>query len=238
MNTVKNNKYINYLKLAGLGLLCIFIYFFTSSIELDFLKLFNINYKDLPLNIKVIYLISWEIVMMCLIMLILNKKVSRDFSNMKKNHKEYFKKYFKFYLMSLGIMLISNFIINILLNNGLSSNEETLRETFNVSPIYIYFSSVIFAPVVEELVFRQSIRNMIPNKIIFILVSGLLFGGLHILTGYSGPMDLLYLIPYCAPGFAFAYILADSDNIFISIALHLMHNGILISLQFLLLIFS
>ena len=35
-----------------------------------------------------------------------------------------------------------------------------------------------------------------------------------------------------------AYILADSDNIFISIALHFMHNGILIALQFILLIFS
>lgn len=238
MSLTKSDKFKNYFKLAGIGFLCIFIYFFTSSIELDFLKLFNINYEDLPIIVKVIYLISWEIIMICLLMLVLNKKISRDFSNMKKNHKDYFKKYFKYYLIALAVMMMSNFFINIVLNNGIASNEEALRETFEISPIYIFFSSVVFAPIVEEIVFRQGIRNIIPNKILFILVSGLVFGGLHILSGYSGPMDLLYLIPYCAPGFAFAYILADSDNIFISIALHLMHNGILVSLQFLVLIFS
>ena len=76
------------------------------------------------------------------------------------------------------------------------------------------------------------------NKILFIIISGIIFGGLHVITGFSSPIDLLYLIPYCAPGFAFAYILADSDNIFIPISLHFMHNGILIALQFMLLIFS
>lgn len=221
-----------------LGLLCIFIYFFISSIEIDFISIFNLDYNNMPTYLKVVYLITWEIITICLIMLILNKKIVKDFNNMKKNHKEYFKKYFKYWLIAVGIMMVSNLFINIIADNGISSNEEVLRDTFKISPLYIFFSSVIYAPIVEELVFRQSIRNIFKNKIIFIIISGLVFGGLHIITGYSGPIDLFYLIPYCAPGFAFAYILADSDNIFISIALHFMHNGILIALQFLLLIFS
>ena len=135
-------------------------------------------------------------------------------------------------------MIMSNLFINVFVTDGIASNEEVLRETFKISPIYIYFSSVIFAPIVEELVFRQGLKNIFPNKILFILISGLVFGGLHVLTGYSNPTDLLYLIPYCAPGIAFAYILADSDNIFITIAIHCMHNGVLVALQFLVLIFS
>lgn len=238
MDFIKKDKLMNYFKNAGLGFLCIFIYFFISSIEVEFLNIFNVDYDNLPLVIRVIYLIMWEIITICLMLLTLNKKISKDINLMKQNHKTYFKKYFKFYLIALAIMIMSNFIINMFITNGVASNEEVLRETFKVSPIYIFFSSVIYAPIVEELVFRQSIRNIIPNKIFFILVSGLVFGSLHILTGYSGPIDLLYLIPYCAPGFAFAYILADSDNIFISIALHCMHNGILVALQFLVLIFS
>ncbi|MBP3461550.1 MAG: CPBP family intramembrane metalloprotease [Bacilli bacterium] len=236
---MKNSKkFINYLVNALLGFGCIFIYFFISDLEIYFLSLFGIDYTELSTSFKIIYLIIWEIVTICLIALLLNKKLSKDFENMKKNHKQYFKKYFKFWLIAVAIMMISNLFINFFLDNGISSNEETLREMFKISPIYIFFSSVIYAPFVEELVFRQSIKNIIPNKIIFIIVSGLIFGGLHIVSGYSGLTDLLYLIPYCAPGFAFAYILADSDNIFISIALHFMHNGILIALQFILLIFS
>lgn len=237
MKFFNDTKFGRYLKTAGIGLLCILLYFIIPSLELSFLNICGIDYDTMPISLKVFYLIIWEIITMCSIVLILNKKITKDFNDMKKNHKKYFKKYFKFWLISVGIMLISNLFIN-LMSNGIAGNEESLRETFKISPFYIYFSSVIYAPLVEELVFRQSIRNIIPNKILFVLASGLIFGGLHILSGYSGPMDLLYLIPYAAPGIAFAYILADSDNIFISIALHLMHNGILVSLQFLLLIFS
>lgn len=233
-----NNKIKNYTKNAFLGILCIIIYFGLSDMQVSFLSLFHINYNEMSLPFKVTYLIIFEILLMSLIVLVLNKKISKDFQNMRKYHKEYFKKYFKFWLISVGIMMLSNFIINFFVKTGISANEETIRETFKISPIYIFFSSVIFAPVVEELVFRQSLKNIIPNKYIFIIVSGIIFGGLHVITSLTSVTDLLYLIPYCAPGFAFAYILADSDNIFIPISLHFMHNGILIALQFILLIFS
>ncbi len=233
-----NNKIKNYTKNAFLGILCIIIYFGLSDMQVSFLSLFHINYNEMSLPFKVTYLIIFEIFLMSLIVIVLNKKISRDFQNMRKYHKEYFKKYFKFWLISVGIMMLSNFIINFFVKTGISANEETIRETFKISPIYIFFSSVIFAPVVEELVFRQSLKNIIPNKYIFIIVSGIIFGGLHVITSLTSVTDLLYLIPYCAPGFAFAYILADSDNIFIPISLHFMHNGILIALQFILLIFS
>lgn len=225
-------------KYALLGFLCIIIYFSIKDLELIFFGIFNINYDEFSLSIKVVYSILWETIIMCSIIFLLSKQLTKNFKDLKKNHKEYFKKYFKFWLISVAIMMVSNVFITLITGSELSSNESTLRETFKISPIYIYFSSVIFAPAVEELVFRRSIKNIIRNKYIFILVSGLVFGGLHVIGDFSGPLDLLYLIPYCAPGFAFAYILADSDNVLITIALHLMHNGVLMSLQFILLFFS
>lgn len=225
-----------YISNAFKGLLCILIYLFSSNLELGLLDIFNVDYNSLPLNMKVTYLIMWEIVIIGTIALILNKQLSKDINDMKKNHKSYFKKYFKFWLISIGIMMMSNAIIGILNKGAIAGNEATLRESFKISPIYIFFSSVIYAPICEELIFRRSFRNMIPNKFIFILVSGLVFGGLHVIGSYSNPADLLYLIPYCAPGIAFAYMLADSDNVLISMGLHFMHNGILMSLQFLALI--
>ena len=50
--------------------------------------------------------------------------------------------------------------------------------------------------------------------------------------------DILYLIPYSALGISFAYILQKTDNIFVTIGLHFMHNGILMALQVLVLIFG
>jgi len=226
----------NYIKEASKGIICILIYLFSSKFELGLLELLNIDYNNMPLSIKVTYLIIWEIIIVSCIALVLNKKIEKDIKDMKKNHKIYFKKYFKFWLIAVGIMMMSNAIIGILNNGSVAGNEEALRDMFKISPIYIFFSSVIYAPLCEELIFRQSFRNLIPNKFFFIIVSGFVFGALHVVGSYSSPVDLLYLIPYCAPGLAFAYILADSDNIFISTGLHFMHNGILIALQFLFLI--
>ena len=225
-----------YISEASRGLLCVLIYFFSNSLEIGLLNMLNIDYSSLPLNIKVTYLIMWEIVIVGTIALILNKQLDKDIKDMKKNHKAYFKKYFKFWLIAIGIMMMSNAMISIVNHGSIAGNEATLRDMFKVSPLYIFFSSVIFAPICEELIFRQSFRNLIPNKVLFILVSGIVFGGLHVIGTITNPIDLLYLIPYCAPGIAFAYMLADSDNILVSMGLHFMHNGILISLQFLLLI--
>lgn len=238
MNESLKKKIGNYFINALIGFCVIFVYFFISEIEIPFLKLFNIDYNSMSTNIKIIYILIWELLTMAIIMLILNKKLSKDIIDMKKNHKKYFSKYFKYWLIAVGVMMVSNLIIGLISSENLPSNEETIRNLFKISPIFIFLSSVIYAPIVEELVFRQGIKNLIPNKIVFIITSGLIFGGLHIIGGYSGPFDLLYLIPYCSPGFAFAYMLADSDNVLISSGMHFMHNGILISLQFIILFFS
>ena len=55
---------------------------------------------------------------------------------------------------------------------------------------------------------------------------------MHIFGNVSNLYDVLYIIPYSIPGFIFAYIYTESDNIFSSMGLHFMHNLILISLQF------
>ncbi len=233
-----NKKFYSYLKNATIGLIVILIYFILSNSQTIIFDLFNVDYNIMPTIIKVVYTIIWEIFSMSLIMLILNKTLSKDIQDIKINHKKYFSKYLKFWLIGLGIMMMSNLFINIFVNSGLPSNEETIRKLFDISPIYIFISSVIYAPIVEELVFRQSIRNIITNKYLFIFVSGLVFGGLHVIGGMNSLVELVYLIPYCTPGFIFAYILTDCDNVLVSSGLHFLHNGILISLQFFLLFFS
>ena len=69
-------------------------------------------------------------------------------------------------------------------------------------------------------------------------MSGLIFGCMHVLGSAETLTDLLYIIPYGIPGCAFAYILCKTDNIFVSMGFHFLHNGLLVALQFILLIFG
>lgn len=238
MISLTKNKLEIYFKNASLGLLAILIYFGLPLLEGLPFELLHIDTKTLPMIGKVIYMIAFETIMICLIAFIFRKKLKKDLQDMKINHMNYFSKYLKFWLIGLLIMMLSNALITIISENGIAGNEQAIRDLFDVSPIYVFFSAVIFAPIVEELIFRQGIRNIVPNNILFILISGLVFGGLHVMTDLRSVTDLLYLIPYCTPGFIFAYILVKTDNIFVSMGLHFMHNGLLISLQFFILFFS
>lgn len=235
----------HYLKNAGIGILVLLSYFILPLLsELPF-AIANVNINTIPLWAKVVYMIFFETIILLIIVLLLKDKLKKDFYDLKENHQTYFKDCLKYWLIALGVMMFSNLLINANSANGISDNQKILQETFKISPLYIFFSSVIWAPIVEELTFRQAIRNIIKPTILFILVSGLLFGGMHVLASYSSlkeiwakPMELLYIIPYSAPGFAFAYMLQKYDNTFISIGFHLMHNGILMALQFFLYFFS
>ena len=131
-------------------------------------------------------------------------------------------------------MMISNFIINSL-TGTIAGNEQSIQNTLTKLPLYTFIQAAIFAPFVEEMVFRQSIKNIITNKTTFIIASGLIFGGLHVIGNIHTLYDILYIIPYATPGIVFAYILAKTDNIFVPITIHFIHNFLLITLQLLLL---
>lgn len=219
-------------KSIGIGLGAILVYFLFPYLQSIPFIIFSAPTIDMPLELKVLYLIAFNSLTAAIIMFIYKKKIIKDFNKFKKNSTKYFTKYIKYWFLCLGIMMVSNLIINTLITNNLPANEQAIRDTFDISPLYIFFSAVIYAPIVEELVFRQSIKNIFSNKIVFIIISGLLFGGMHVFGDFKTLSDLLYIIPYSAPGIMFAYMLADSDNIFVPISFHLIHNGILISLQF------
>lgn len=227
-----------YIKNAAIGIIAIIMYIVLSEIELFPFQALGVDVNSLPSFIKIAYLLIYEVMVISVMLIIFNKKITKDFKDILLNHKEYYSKCMKYWLIGLVVMILSNSLLAIMSEGGIAGNEEALREMFKTSPIYIYLSSIIYAPIVEELVFRQGIRNIFGRNILFIIISGVVFGGLHVITSATTTFDLLYIIPYSSLGIAFAYMLYKTDNIFVSMGFHFMHNGILIAMQFLTLFFS
>lgn len=226
-----NGKYI--LK----GIAVIFIYFFFSYFQSLPFALLHINTNQLPTIVKIIYTLSIELLMLSIIFYIFEKEFKLAFQDLKKNHLKYFNQNLKYYLIGLIVMIVSNLFINIL-GGGLSTNETTIRTEFNILPIYTFISAVILAPIVEESVFRLAFRAIFKDDILFIIISSLVFGGLHLITNPLNELFPLYLISYSCCGFAFAYMLKKTNNIFVSTFFHFMHNGLILALQTFLFIFS
>lgn len=235
---MKNNEVKDYSIIKGL---CTFVmYFILSSMSTSFLRLFNIHMSDMDIVSKQIYLISYNILVAAIFLYAYKNDIKKQWIDFKKNYKKYFKENIKYWLFALAIMYASNLVIAIIKyqttgNISTAENEEVIRQTLSYAPIYTFIAASFLAPIIEEMTFRFSLRKVFKNDILFVIVSSLIFGGLHVLTENVSTLDLLYLIPYCAPGFAFAIILVKTKNIFSTMSLHLLHNTILMTLQVILL---
>lgn len=192
-------------------------------------EIFNINIEKLGNLSKTIYLILCDIGYMIILYMIYRKSINKDIKSYFKNFGINFETSFKYYFLGLIIMLVSNVIITLFFKEANAGNEEQVREAINSLPIYMIFSVSIYAPFVEEIIFRKSIKEIIPQKntitkYLYILTSGFIFAGMHLLGQITNPLDYLFIIPYGALGIAFAALYHKTDNIFSSVFMHMMHN--------------
>ena len=220
---IKNDKVYYVLKLTALFILFII----WDSI---FLSIFGNIIMKLSLSYKIFF--SFIVSLLFLILMI-----SVYFKTLKKDFKLFFKDFFnnmetsiKYWLIGFTIMIISNLIIVIISKGAIAGNEEQVRKLIDISPLYMLFSVSIYAPLTEELLFRKGFRDIIKNKWLYIIVSGCVFGGLHVIGNIASPIDVLYLIPYCSLGIAFAYTYYKTNNIFSTICMHSIHNTMAIVL--------
>lgn len=223
-------EYKKYIKIAGIGFATIIVYSLTSLLEIGIIILTKMDISKMSIMQKSIYLIFCEALVMTIIAIINKNKLKENIKNLKKNISEYFTQGLKLYALALLIMIISNLLIT-QITHGIPGNEETIRQTINKAPLYMVFSAVFFAPFTEEMVFRNSIKNIIQNKYTYIITSGLIFGGLHVIGNINTIYDLLYIIPYATPGVAFAIILQKTDNVLVPMGIHFLHNGLLMTIQ-------
>ena len=155
------------------------------------------------------------------------------FNMLKEDYKKYintkdsFKTSLKYWLKGFGLMYISNLILVLFVFKGkIATNEELNREILSKVPLIGFLEVSLVAPFVEELIFRFGLRKFIGKNKYFPIITALVFGGLHAVTGITSWMDLLYTIPYGALGYVFGLSYNETDNIFTSMVSHSVHNTV------------
>ena len=206
-------------------------YFFYEFIMITILALFNINYFTLNYMTKIYITCITNALYMIFLIFIYKKELKEDIQDFKKNYKSYLLKYIGLYILGVFLMMISNIVIGHFIGTSVSNNEIELRKLINDYPIYMFLSTCIFAPFIEEMIFRKTVKKILINKYAFI-ISGLIFGALHI-TDFTDYKQLLLGISYIIMGIDFAYIYHKTNNIFTTMTFHFMHNLILFIIQIL-----
>lgn len=139
-------------------------------------------------------------------------------------------------LILIGYALIKLIFINLFQSdNNITQSSSYVINTFKYFPFYIIFVILIYTPYVEEIIFRKSIYHIIKNKFLYVIISSLLFGLLHVIgdgNATSIGSFFLLLIPYTYFGVILALSYLKTKNIFIPIMCHLLYSSILILLLF------
>ena len=162
------------------------------------------------------------IMMIILSLTIFNDLFRDNFKIFKENIKTYFNNLIgtvgKFYVIYFLIAMVTVFLAKV----------DTSVNQSNVEALPIWYSfplAVIYAPIVEESLFRGCIRRFIKNDKLFIVVSAITFGLLHTLFTELNIFNAIVLaIPYMTIGGFLAYLYTKTNNMFTNMSFHAFHN--------------
>jgi len=208
-----------------IGILIIAFYFIYSK-YLSYLPLAiaNISLNTFPLWVRALYFIITDIFFMAILALTYHKTLVKDFKDYKKNMSNYIDLGIRYWVLGIIGMSLSSFIITFGLGGGISQNEEAVRSMIDIVPYYMLFSTAVYAPFVEELTFRKAIKDIFGKSILFVLISGIFFGAIHVIFNATTLIEYLQIIPYSSVGLALAYMYYKTDNILVPMSIHFIHN--------------
>jgi len=228
---------IENLKKFGKSLLIWFFYLIIIP-GISYAFLISNNFKNLSSLKQNLLLIACELIVFIFVTFIFRKTLINDFKDFKKNYKSNFKVIIKYWLIGIGIMILTNFLINYVFFKGsMALNEEANRASLIEYPLYSIITLILLGPISEELIFRVNFKNSIKNETVFLIFTSLLFGGMHLLAYFdslqsiaSSWPQLLYLIPYSALGFMFSLVYLKTKNIYSAIIAHMLTNLLSVSI--------
>lgn len=166
--------------------------------------------------------IFYELIILGVTIWAFKDRYKRDLKYLKGNMKAYISNAFKYWGIMLLAVLGAGIIQIILGADGQSANQTGLEE---LPMLYLIPSAVIWAPIVEEAVFRGVFRRYIKNDVIFIILSGISFGLLHTFLSEEGLYNIIiYSLNYAAMGAVMAYSYTKTNNIYTSMMVHAIQN--------------
>ena len=223
----KNIPIIRTPKKIPIAFLVLGLFFFSSLFQLIPIYIFKLDITNLT-DLETLLLTLFSDTILIIILFILYfKTLKEDLKKLKGNFYNIIDSGIKYWLIGLLGMVISNIIISLVITQAQAGNEESVQQLISSSGLLSLIIVGILAPIIEELTFRKAPRDLFQNNTIYVLISGLIFGALHVIFSLNSYWDLFYIIPYSSLGIAFSYMYVKTDNIYTSIIMHMFHNVVL-----------
>lgn len=170
-----------------------------------------------------------DLIFLVCIIFVYRDNLKNDFENLKKDYK------ISNIIKTVIIWVVIIFVFNILMgaitemiypNMAADDNTNAITSLLDASTFYTIFKTMIFAVVAEELLYRESISDLVKNKYIFIIISSIIYTIMNfIFVGFESDIIVMDILSYFLPALLFstAYV-KNNNNIIILMLIKFFYN--------------
>lgn len=222
-------------------LLAIIIFFYTSIPVLAILRIIGLEITKSNYKMLVVYDFISSLVVAVFISILYYDVIINDLKKLKNKCNGKVSVYLKSIMIGFLFLLITKFvsayvvtIISNLFNIEITTadNQAIIEKMVKSMPLLITLSASLFAPISEEVLFRGGIRKLMNNLGVFVTVSGLIFGLMHVTDNIVFMLEILFI------GIIINYLINNKNNkksvilSVIAIVLILITCGFIYNLEF------
>lgn len=156
-----------------------------------------------------------------------------DFKDIKKN----WKKYLIHMLISIVLIFVSmvliNLIVGVLFNvKEISENDFSLLTTFKENSLVVVLLTCIYYPLVEGIIFRKSVRDIIDNKWFFIMFSAIFYFFFNIVYTSMSFNNIMSSVCYLSTMMIVSHFYWKTNNFTLSVLVMSIFNLVVCLLSF------
>lgn len=170
-----------------------------------------------------------------LLVYIYRDDLSKNLLELKSDKKKNILKLLLYFLLFIGALIIGNIIVTILLNGiEVDSSNSALYTLFSKVPfgtLFVCFLTIVFYPVVEELVFRKSLRDVITNSYLFVIISSLFTWYFQVTIINPTMPELITAIPTFVFSLYLSILYVKKGNILYTIFPRMFYNILICAIQ-------
>lgn len=197
-----------------------------------------ISYFALPYVIALISKSNMVDIMLYLlyafILIFLYKQVFiSDFKDIKKNWKKYLMRMLISIILIFVSMVLINLIVGVLFNvKGTSENDFSLLTTFKENSLIVVLLTCIYYPLVEGIIFRKSVRDIIDNKWFFIMFSAIFYFFFNIVYTSMSFSNIMSSVCYLSTMMIVSHFYWKTNNFTLSVLVMSIFNLVVCLLSF------
>lgn len=156
-----------------------------------------------------------------------------DFKDIGKNWKKYIKTIIVNVLLIFVSMIVINAILGILFDiKETSENDYSLLNSFKENPLVVVLLTCLYYPIVEGIIFRKSVRDIVDKKWIFIVFSSLFYFFFNIVYTSMSFNNILSSLCYLSTMMIVSNSYCKTNNFTLSVLIMSVFNLVVSLLSF------